>query len=533
MHTQYAIIGLIAFAFVGLVALTSQGIFERIPHVEDEAAYWFQAQVFARGRLAVPTPPYPHSYWSPFVIDYNGWRFAKYPPGYPLLLSLGMLIEAPWAVNAVLGALALVLVADLGRRIYPNATGVLAGVLGLTCPALLVTASTLLSHTAAIFWATLFLWSFAGVWKVCCACVRPGRVNILWYPAILSGIALGFLFLTRPYDAVGVGLPFVLYAMLQLVRSRRCEWLVALGILAIIGGVIAALLPVYWYLLSGRWFYNPYLAVFPYDRPGFGADVGNGGYTLTNAWFNLRYNLGRMITGFLGWPGYANVIPMLVPAFAILGRALPRGMLFSKARSVSRDISSQRVSTPEAWDVLLLATFLCVVAVYTTYWFYGGHDGGFPRYWLAALPALLLLTARGLSLISQNIMRISRQFFARPLASLPVTALYLVVIALVSYNAFVFLPPELTVFRGRYGITAEPLEIVQQADVHHALVFVKDVQHWTDFAVFFAATSPMFDSDVVYAIYHDHAQARAVRGLFSNRACYLYSKGQLLVCSFE
>ena len=43
---------LIAIVFFLLVALVSLGVFERIPHVEDEAAYWFQAQVFARGASA-------------------------------------------------------------------------------------------------------------------------------------------------------------------------------------------------------------------------------------------------------------------------------------------------------------------------------------------------------------------------------------------------------------------------------------------------------------------------------------------------
>jgi 4-amino-4-deoxy-L-arabinose transferase-like glycosyltransferase len=513
---------LIAAAFILVTALVSLGVFERIPHVEDEAAYWFQAQVFAQGQLAAPTPPHRLAFWSPFVIDHNGLRFGKYPPGFPLLLAVGMLAGAPWAVNAALGALTLILIADLGRRIYSGTVGLLAAALGLTCPALLVAAGGLLSHAAAMCMAALFLWAFSAVRDVCRS--NAGRRAAAW--AAIAGGGLGFLFITRPYDAVAVGLPFAVYLLWRLAGPQRRLWLVPAMVLAAVSGLIGLSLLLYWYALSGEWFYDPYLAVFPYDRPGFGPDVGYGGYTLAEAWFNLRFNAARMVTGLLGWPGFLNVVPLAVPFVAAM------------VRTVRRHSQSRATSRFSTWDGLLLATFVSVAAMYTTYWYYGGHDGGFPRYWLPALPALLLLSGRGLDIVATAMHPVPRASAsgaqrdgARPvLRRLPLLTLRMAVIALVAYNVVVFLPPELARFRGRYGVTAAPLETVRRAGLHHALVFVAGAPDWNDFAVFFAANNPTLDSDVVYARYRNPIEASAIRAAYPDRTCVLQVGDRLAPC---
>lgn len=526
----WATVLLVAAACVFVTALISQGIFERIPHVEDEAAYWFQARVFAQGRLAAPTPPHPLAFWSPFVIDRDGLRFGKYPPGFPLLLSAGMLAGAPWAVNALLGALTLVLLADLGRRLFTPTAGLLTAVLGLSCPALLVAAGGLLSHAAAMCLTTLFLWAFSRVREAC----RDQEYRRARRWAGVAGAGLGYLFITRPYDAVAVGLPFGVYLLTRLVGPQRRDWLAPIGVLAVVAGLIGISLPLYWYALSGEWFYDPYLAVFPYDRPGFGPDVGYGGYSLSDAWLNLRLNAARLATGFLGWPGVWNMVPLAVPFVAAAMGALRRRVATSRGVGASVNLTT--------WDGLLVATFVSVVAVYATYWFYGGHDGGFPRYWLPALPALLLLSGRGVDVAATaargwrrgTLLRADARGPVRSLVrQLPLAALYAVLVGLVAYSALVFLPPELAPFRGRYGVTAAPLEVVRRAGVHHALVFVADTPEWSDFAVFFAANSPTLDSDIVYARYRHPLEAAALRAQYRDRACYVQIGNHLARCPGE
>ena len=70
-------------------------LLERIPNVQDDVTYLFQAQLFALGRLSAPAPPLPEFFEQEFVLMYRDQWFGKYPPGQPLMLALGLLAGAP------------------------------------------------------------------------------------------------------------------------------------------------------------------------------------------------------------------------------------------------------------------------------------------------------------------------------------------------------------------------------------------------------------------------------------------------------
>ena len=81
------LICLVAFAASLFV---SDQVYERLPHIEDEMAFAWQARVIARGQLTQPSPqPNPDSFLVPFVVDYQGQRFGKYPIGWPIILAAG------------------------------------------------------------------------------------------------------------------------------------------------------------------------------------------------------------------------------------------------------------------------------------------------------------------------------------------------------------------------------------------------------------------------------------------------------------
>ena len=279
------------FAFLSTSAVAFFA-FERLPHLEDEVAYLFQAKTMALGRLFVPSPAFPDSFWFPFVLDYQGRRFGKYPPGWPAVLAIGVRVGVPWLVNPLLATVALYLVYRLGQTFYDERIGLLAAILGLVSPLFLVLGGSFLSHMATLVWLLLFsLWF---IWVV----QRGG-----WWFAIGAGMAFGMAFLTRPLTALAYSLPFGFYSLAQMFRQRQTHWPNYLFV-AVSGGAVAALLPLYQWALTGDPWLNPYVLWWPYDRLGFGPGIGamSGGHSLHYAWINLKQDLSHTATDLLGWP---------------------------------------------------------------------------------------------------------------------------------------------------------------------------------------------------------------------------------------
>src|SRR5262245_55239985 len=131
-NAKILILCLAVFALAGVVAW---GVFDAMPHLEDEHANLYQADVFAAGRATVGVPHEPDSFFIPFVVNtVQGKRFGKYPPGYPLLLALGAAIGQPWLINALAASLGILAVYLLGRDLFDRDTGLLAAALGAVSP---------------------------------------------------------------------------------------------------------------------------------------------------------------------------------------------------------------------------------------------------------------------------------------------------------------------------------------------------------------------------------------------------------------
>ena len=154
---------LLAFFAFFMSALVSRTVFERLPHLEDEMAYLFQARTYAGGNLVIPTPEPRRAYWQPFLIDQGGERFGKYTPGWPMQLAVGVLLGQTWIINAFYAALTVALVYRLGREIFNADVGVIAAALTAFSPMALLLDGTLMGHTAALFAATLFLYAY---WRI-------------------------------------------------------------------------------------------------------------------------------------------------------------------------------------------------------------------------------------------------------------------------------------------------------------------------------------------------------------------------------
>ena len=83
------------------------------------------------------------------------------------------------------------------------------------------------------------------------------------------------------------------------------------------------------------------------------------------------------------------------------------------------------------------------------------------------------------------------------------------------------MPPLLAAQKGKYGITAAQLQAVERANLPEpALVIVKNVEKWSDFAAPFAANSPTLDGPVVYASDEGAEMTQKLREQFKDRSCW-------------
>lgn len=345
------------FAFT-MSAVISRTVFDRMPHLEDEMAYLFQARTYAGGHLTVATPQPQRAYWQPFLIDQGGQRFGKYTPGWSLQLAVGVLLGQLWIMNAFYAALTVALVYRLGREIFNPDVGVIAAALTAFSPMALLLSGTLMAHTSALCAATLFLYAY---WRV-----EQGRHTLRW--GALAGVGLGLLVATRPLTGLAIALPVILWSGLRLIRAWiRAAWLwrtrarrveaerraaawaeplapasvsasaspavltmevelraparptppfAPLGntpvtgffgtikpllLLSLVTLMIATLVPIYNNAAVGSPTKDLYTLVWSYDQLGFGSCCGRSGHTLEKGIRQARFDLSLTAADLFGW----------------------------------------------------------------------------------------------------------------------------------------------------------------------------------------------------------------------------------------
>jgi hypothetical protein len=131
-------VALVALAFGVLAASLSQLLFGGVPHIQDSAAQFIHAKVFAQGMLTAPSPEPRDFFLTPLMIDRAGRWYSQFPPGHTALLALGHLAGAPWLVNPLLGSLCVPAVYALAREIHGRGAARAAARLLMVCPIVVV-----------------------------------------------------------------------------------------------------------------------------------------------------------------------------------------------------------------------------------------------------------------------------------------------------------------------------------------------------------------------------------------------------------
>ncbi len=468
-------------------------IYEHIPHLEDELAYWWQAQVFREGALTVPSPPEPQSFLVPFVVDHQGYRFSKYPPGWSLLLALGMALGAPFWVNPLLAGLAVWLTYRLGARLWSPGVGLLAAALTVTSPFFWLLAGSLLPHMATLV--------YTGAWALGGMAVEDPNPRTRRCGWTLMGLATAALVLTRPWTAVGVGLPFGLLAVGQWARGR---WPLRGLVYVALWGLLGGLLLLAWQAATtGDPFLNPYTLWWPYDRVGFGPGHGPDpeGHTWRQAWINTRFSLQVGMADLFGW-------------FRASWLFLPLGAVTLWRRHGM------------AWALAALTPAL--VWLYMFYWVGAWLFG--PRYYFEGLMGLTLLTAAGVKQLAVWIDRGLQRRPTRTRSSLSVGRVFAGTLlgVLVALNLWGYLPRRLGMMRNLYGISRAawaPFQHPVNLAYTPALVFV-DTERWMPYGALLPLEDPWLTTPWIFAWSRGLRIDRQVAGCFPHRTILRYDPHQ-------
>lgn len=482
-------------AAAGLAVLTiaasrtiAVSVFEELPHLEDEFAVLWQAEVMAGGRISLPSPPEPQSFLVPFVVDHEGVRFGKYPPGWPALLAVGAAVGSPYWVNPLLAGLAVWLTYRLGRRLAGELAGVLAALLVATSPMLLMLSGGLMPHMLSVVMTLAFSLAWFDVFASDAVRRGPPRNAI---PRILAGGALGVLAITRPLTALAVGLPFAVHAVILLIR-RTPRIGRDLATIAVVALGIALILPLWNASLTGSIFGNPYALYWPYDRIGFGPGIGvlEGGHTLRQAWINTRQSLWAWQHDLFGWPFLSWIF-------------IPVGMWAMRRRE-------------EAW--ICLGVFASLAACYLVYWVGSWLLG--PRYFVEALPGLAVTSAAGIVWAGGWAGDAIRGV---PIRRLGVAA---AVGLLVAANLTAYLPIRVGGLHGLFGIDRVALEAFERVNPGRALVIVRRNPAWHGYGNLLPLTAPFADGELLLIYERGPEIDPEVAALFSDRPAFIYDPAE-------
>lgn len=337
------------FVTLGLIAYLP---FKNYPYSMDEYNFLYQAEIFSHGKLFLEVP---ESY-KPFVEQYMVLRdnrlFSKYPPGFSLLLSIGVLLNHPGLINPLIAVTTLFVLFCLVKSFMGSKYALLSVILMSTTPYFIAYSASYYTHPTALLLTTLLFFM-----------VRKYEIarKDLYLPII--GFIAGYSFLTRPLDSFCAVVPAYAYLSYVMYKDKSLRK-ITYPIFTF--AIVFALFLVYNYILVGR----ITIAVYPVVNGEFKViDPHSTGVLSNLISISSSYvangikNLPKLLTRYLLVP-----CAFFVPLFAVFG--------VFKFRS--------------KWRWVLLSNFVLLILLYNF------HPGlGWPsygaRYYYSGFVSLVVL----------------------------------------------------------------------------------------------------------------------------------------------
>ncbi|MBE0696860.1 MAG: hypothetical protein IH586_08045, partial [Anaerolineaceae bacterium] len=464
----------ICFGVLLVSIFVAFSVYDSIPHIEDEMAFVWQSRLLVRGQISIPPPqPNPASFIVPFVVDFQGHRFGKYPVGWPIILAFGEWLHIRSFVNPLITSLAFWFIYRLIKKVVDEKTALLAIALGSVSPYVLVNAGSLLSHPWSLLLTVIFATSWLDAFSVENSAL-PVRLS-RWLPAITAAMALGLLILTRPWTAVAISIPFAFHALFLIFRKPKLDIQIRLGSFCVIAGGISSLYFVWQFAVTGSFFTNPYTLWWPYDQIGFGPGIGlqPGGYQPIFAKANTLFSLFSANTDLYGWPTISWIF-------------LPFGCI-----ALIRNL--------RAW--IISFSLVSLVAAYALYWTHPQVYG--PRYYFEALPAALMLTAAGIRWLAGHFTGQNKVLSWNMAGKTRFVITTSIVLALITGNLVYYLPARLRGISELSGISQKcinPLKEFSAARTAPILFFIHVQKNFHEYSCAVDLSSPFGDSKNLIAI---------------------------------
>jgi len=360
----------LALAAAAVALWAKATLFPALSWNRDEPVYLWQTELLRDGRLAAPDGGFPALFHPWLGVAQDGMLFTQYTLGWPLVLLAARVLTGTAttalplsAALAVVGTYALAFELVDRRRV-----AAVAGALVVASPILAIQGGV---HLSYLF--TLGLGLGAGT-----LLLRGLRLE-RWGPVAGAGALVGWIFLTRPYDALLWAAAFGGYALVV----HRARWRWVLG-RALVAGLAAAPFVVVALLhnrhLTGSPLTFPMTAKDPLDTFGFGdrrlmpdfPEVRYGPRTalrasLKNAvllpWFLVGSYLGAVLAALGLWQGRRER-PTL--ALVLVAAVFPAGYVVFWGNHLSSEAS--RISGPIYLIPLFAPICILMAQVLVRWW---------------------------------------------------------------------------------------------------------------------------------------------------------------------
>jgi 4-amino-4-deoxy-L-arabinose transferase-like glycosyltransferase len=473
---------LIFFISLALYLFVAKEIFHGIPRIDDGVGALFEARILAQSKVTLPLPPSAEFFYTFGVLGAEsnlGHWCGMYPPGWPVLLMLGVIIGAPWIIAPILGALLSITIITLGTEIFDTRTGKIAGLLSIFSPFMLVLSGLHLSHVPTGLFCALCLLSL----------LKMLRTN-KWQYGIMAGLTIGMALLCRPLTAAVMGAVFGGLLLFQPKKILR-------NIPGIIAAAVALSICVGIYLLFQ--------------------------YTITGDPFTAGHTIGMNV---LGKYGFVQLSPTRIHTIAIgMSHTILRiqalnnkvlGWLFpSMIIAIIPFLFGRR----KIRYLLLLLPTLALLCVYCGFWYFEGY---FPaRYIFSAVPLLFILCARCLILIGRATRSASHHLQCSYKAFIYINIIFMLAISIPDhferYNShFGDVEENLTKTISFYGVTNA---IVFMDSLHIERGSHEDLNDY--YATGFMLNDLALKNDIIYVRNSREQNYKIVKD-FSDRNFYLY-----------